>query len=112
MDQKSSNSVFDLFFSFNSNLIQVGKVSIFFSVKITRNYFRFHHSWAPLTENLAGEKHLSLIANTSLAQLNGETLKSKSAKFYVRYKKHVFQSAKNAKSASTAKLPKSANSLL
>ena len=112
MDQKSSNSVFDLFFSFNSNLIQVGKVSIFFSVKITRNYFRFHHSWAPLTENLAGEKHLSLIANTSLAQLTGETLKSKSAKFYVRYKKHVFQSAKNAKSASTAKLPKSANSLL
>ena len=53
-----------------------------------------------------------LIANTNLAQLDGETPKSKSAKVHVRYKKHVFQSAKTAKSANTAKLLKFANSLL
>ena len=29
------------------------------------------HSWAPLTENLAGDKRLSLIANSNLGQLNG-----------------------------------------
>ena len=37
----------------------------------------YNHSWAPLTENLAGEKRKSLIANSDLAQLNGKTLKCK-----------------------------------
>ena len=49
-----------------------------------------------------------LIANTNLPQLNGETLKSKSANFNVCYKKNVPQFAKSAK---TAKLFKSANLL-
>ena len=49
-----------------------------------------YHSWAPLTENLAGEKHLSLIANSNLAQLNRETLKSMSAKLHIHWNKFAF----------------------
>ena len=36
----------------------------------------YEHSWAPLTENLAGEERWLLIANSELAKVNGKTLKS------------------------------------
>ena len=39
--------------------------------------------WAPVTEHLAGEERLSLIANSNLAQLNGKTLNYKSAKLHI-----------------------------
>ena len=45
------------------------------------------HSWAPLTENLAGEERLSQIANSDLAQLNGETLKVSPLNFMSTNKK-------------------------